>query len=223
MPTYAAGTQKVTIFGTCFNSAEIWTTGFFTGFGGGGGTFSTPTVAAAQAVATAWQTFVTDSASLTGRKWKTEGVKVAAVNADGTTAPGEVAYYYYPTPVAGTTVMDMPPQITLAATLTTAKPRGYGSKGRMFLPGTSSTVGDDGRLTNAQTGALATAFRTFINAVNAAAAVEGNVVVNSAERAGVPGHPALIEPVTGVKIGSVFDTQRRRRNGLVETYASLAL
>jgi len=39
----------------------------------------------------------------------------------------------------------------------------------------------------------------------------------------VPFKASLANQVTGVKVGTVYDTQRRRRNNLVEIYSSAAL
>jgi len=54
----------------------------------------------------------------------------------------------------------------------------------------------------------------FLTAVNGATSV--TVCVYSAAA-------STLQEVTEIKVGNVFDTQRRRRNDLVESYASAAV
>jgi len=49
------------------------------------------------------------------------------------------------------------------------------------------------------------------------------VIVNSAEVTGVPFKAAEMNRVSAVRVGTVYDTQRRRRNKLVETYVNATL
>ena len=102
------------------------------------------------------------------------------------------------------------PQATIVATLTTATPRGLANEGRMYLPATAHTPTIEGRISSAQATAVASAVVTFVNAVDAVGI--GTVSVFSKVLAGA------VRDVTGVRIGRVIDTQRRRRNRIPELY-----
>jgi len=220
--TYADQSWKCTIQGSAWTGLEVWSTSFF--MGGGGFGVTAPTQAAVDAIATAWQTFFTATGSLVSNLFKTDVVKLAIIDEDGTTVPGSPVYHYYTTPISGASAASAwPPQCTLAATLTTAKPRGFGSKGRMYLPGMTTSIDSSGKIPSTNQANIANTFQTFMNTVIGHTDIPYPVIVNSREVAGIPGHAAAFFPVTGIKIGNVIDTQRRRRNGLVETYESRAV
>jgi hypothetical protein len=123
----------------------------------------------------------------------------------------------------------LPPQITLAATLTSDNQRGLAAKGRMYLPGINTAVQTtDGHLISSYVATLTNNFKIFLDAVNDAAGTSGSLILAS------KGHKvANSDPVdyiagksawvTGCRIGNVYDTQRRRRNGLTETYEARVL
>lgn len=111
------------------------------------------------------------------------------------------------------------PQATLAATLTTATPRGLANEGRMYLPATVIQPAADGRVSTGIAEDYMEAVITFINAVNDVGV--GLVTVFSA---GTPKTPVGAKrEVTGVRVGRVVDTQRRRRNSIAELYVSAGL
>lgn len=224
MVTYANSTWRVQILGQMFGGGEEWSTGFFMGNTSGGDVGQAPTTADCQAIATAWNTLFTTGANGFSNYFNTLGVKISLVSTAGTSDPSNTAYYYYPSSIyGGGSGAPYPPQIALVATLATAKVRGYGSKGRMYLPGIKFAVDGTGHISGSETTTLKTALVTFLNACNANITQDYEVVVNSALSAGIPGHPALMEPVTSVRVGNVFDTQRRRRNALQESYVTGAL
>src|SRR4029453_8811607 len=247
--TYADQSWKCTIQGSAWTGLEVWSTSFFMGGGGfgvtaptqaagdaiatagqrffmGGGGFgvTAPTQAAVDAIATAWQTFFTATGSLVSNLFKTDVVKLAIIDEDGTPCRGAPVYPYYTPRISGASAASAwPPQCPLAATLTTAKPRGFGSKGRMYLPGMTTSIDSSGKIPSTNQANIANPFQTFMNTVIGHTDIPYPVIVNSREVAGIPGHAAAFFPVTGNKIGNVIDTQRRRRNGLVETYESRAV
>lgn len=224
MVTYANLTHRATILGSMFSGAEIWTTNLFIGNTGGGDQGTPPTDAEALAIFNAFKTFwQTSSAGFHG-SYALDGVKVSYVNTEGQTDPAFTKFYTAPTPVGGQMTGAAPfPQLALAMTLGTAKARGKGSKGRMYLPGVAFGTDSSGRLAIANAQAIANAGKAFIDAVNASADVPGEVVLNSAGGIGVPSTGPQMNKVTTVKVGTVMDTQRRRRNQLVEQYATATL
>jgi hypothetical protein len=218
----------VTISGTCFGGAEEWSTGFQMG---------SPEVdmvgasaPGAESIAGVWETFFETATNKFSSAYKTTQVKAALINTNGTTDLDEIDYYTYPTPLSGGYTSNvLPAQITLAATLTSDNQRGLASKGRMYLPGINEPISDGtGKISDAFQATLATNFKTFLDGVNTALgstgklvlASKGHKVLNSDPVDYVAGKTAW---VTGCRIGNVYDTQRRRRNGLSEQYEARVL
>lgn len=110
-----------------------------------------------------------------------------------------------------------PDQIAIAVTLTTPK-AGRSGKGRVYLPicGVAGLV--NSRLSTLQAQGLADTMAAFIQAVGRLPPDRGfgpfRYCVQSRKGAGVPA------PITGVAVGDVFDTQRRRRDKLREAYST---
>jgi hypothetical protein len=187
----------------------------------------------AQSIATAWSTFWTTPANKFSGQYFTKQVKCALINEDGTTDLDNIDYYDYPAAVAGGGGgIQLPPQISLAATLTSDRQRGLAAKGRMYLPGVAEGIdGPTGKLTSTFRDTLATNFKTFLDSVNTASGVSGKLVLASAghktttlDANGQPQYLAGVTAwVTGCRIGNVYDTQRRRRNAFNEAYASRVL
>ena len=117
--------------------------------------------------------------------------------------------YYYPTPFqpAGGTASQIP-QASTCATLKTAQARGRGHSGRIYLPG-YTPVGTTGHLSSPDSLGLANVVANYINSI---ALLDGSTPVVWSKIGD------LVVPLTGVKIGSIVDTQRRRRSSLAEVY-----
>lgn len=221
---YLMPTHRVTLMGTCLGGTEIWNTGFW--LGESSTAAGPPVQAEADAIKTLWQTFFTHGDSKINSSYKCDGVKVAWVMEDGTSDPDDTKYAYYASPISGTSTDSgiMPPQVSLAATLTSAKVRGFGSKGRMYLPGINAPLLSTGHINSSTVAAIAVKLKAFFDGVNAAGDVLLPVTLNAtASTNPTSTHDAEMWPVTGLKIGNVYDTQRRRRNQLVETYSGVVL
>jgi hypothetical protein len=222
---------RVTFSGTCFNGAEDWSTGLQ--IGEEGGDQATTPVGMAEQIATKWETFFENSAHHIASTYKSVLVKVALINTNGTTDEDNIDYYNFPGTVqGGSSDPPMPPQITLAATMTSDFQRGLAAKGRMYLPGIAHSVeATTGRLPSSMTETLNTGFKTFLDAINADTDIPGNVIIASkghkTDTLDANGHPVYVDgrnaEVTGCRIGSVYDTQRRRRNHLGEAYNTKVL
>lgn len=227
---YAHSVKRVTISGTSFGGAEIWSTGFY--MGSVGSDVSNPTQTLADAIRTAWTTFFTSTAASIHSNFKTDTVKVAQVLATGKTSLDNVVYAPYGTAAAGISNGScFPPQVSLAVTLANSGARGLAAKGRMYLPGVALAIGTDARINGTQVQSLANAFKTFLDSVNAAASIGERVILASqghktkgadGKYTPVPG-TAVNAVVNTVRVGNVYDTQRRRRDGLTETYLTAAL
>lgn len=221
---YANAHVKITLFGSSWNGAEEWSTGFrMGGEDPGGANFGVPE-GFPETVAAAWATFFTKPQHLIPSSWKTNGVKCAVILPDGKTDLSNVVTYSYPTPVAGSgSSTGYPSQISLVAQLAAASPVGLGSKGRMYLPGINCLVGSSGKISSSDAALVAGNLRDFLDACESAGNSPGYVINASKGRPGVPFTPPVNRRVVSVRVGDVYDTQRRRRNGLKETYSGAAL
>lgn len=105
------------------------------------------------------------------------------------------------------------PQLAIVATLHTARNRGRGSKGRIYMPLAFTTVQADGRLSDEDVSNAATHAQGFLNDLNNWQGID------------LPGSPEVCiysitgrstNLVTGVSVGHVIDTMRSRRNSIDE-------
>lgn len=227
---YPHKVNKVTISGTCYGASEIWSTGFYLG------TVTAdapdPGTVAAAAVNTAWNTFFTTSTSKISNAYITTQVKVAQLLTDGSVDLDKVDILTVPTPYAGGggTIAQIP-QVTLAATMTSDNQRGLASKGRMYLPGINSGISlTTAKISSTDVNGIATNLKTFMDAINASTDAPGNVMLASKGHlvkatTTTPAFYALgkFANVTGLRVGDVYDTQRRRRDAFTETYTAKVL
>lgn len=219
---YAYKVNKVTIFGTSFNGAEEWSTGFF--LGNAGADPLPPTALGAQVIRDAWKTFFELAGNQISYLWKTTGVKIATLNTDGTTVTDSVQTSYYGTAIqGGYGTAGNAPQVALVASLQSAPGTGLGRKGRMFIPGVGSPIGTDGHIVQTTPTSIANTLATFFNGLNASFDVGDQVVLASKGRTPPAVGAGITRPVESLRVGNVLDTQRRRRNQLVETYSTAAV
>jgi hypothetical protein len=218
---FAHSVKRVTIEGISFGGAEEWTTGFYVGLEGGDA--SNPTQTFADAIRDAWLTFFTSGNSYISNYWNTTRVKVSQISAAGVTLPDNTIYSAYATlPSGGKAGGSFPPQIAMVATLMTPRTTGIGSKGRMYLPGIWETVQVNGGINSTATTNIANGLKTFLNAVNTAApASEKVILATHGHKSDGSGKANVI--VNKIRVGSIYDTQRRRRNQLVENYLQVTL
>lgn len=228
---YAHKVIRVTISGTCFGGTETWSTGFF--MGSPTADMTGASAPGSQSIATAWQTFFTATNSSIDDGYKTVQVKRALLNVDGSTDIDEIDYYDYPAPISGASLhaAPLPAQLALVATMTSDNQRGLASKGRMYLPGVNVPIGGTtGKIDATSAGNIATNFKTFLDACNVGTGVAGRVILASKGRKAPPAQNGdtvyaggVNAWVTGVRVGDVYDTQRRRREQLAETYVTRVL
>lgn len=137
----------------------------------------------------------------------------------------QVRTYFYPSTAApagtvgaasmtqdGTSTSIHPYPTSVVCTLQTAL-AGRRHRGRFYWPGLGLTIAGNGRIGGTDVGNMAVAFADLLERIG--------------EYAGGPDplRPAVVStvgdevtPVTSVRVGDVPDTQRRRRNNLVEAY-----
>lgn len=120
-------------------------------------------------------------------------------------------------PTGGGGIDIMPPQIALVASHTTPQP-GRRGRGRMFLPGMPIASNDNGRIASTPQSAALAAQIALLEGLSLDAGVDP---ANLSVRPIVTGKPYVnYGMITGVNVGNRYDTQRRRRNSLVETRIS---
>lgn len=107
------------------------------------------------------------------------------------------------------------PQASMVVTLETAKRRGLAHEGRFYMPPTTLQAGANGQIVAGDQDALGAAVKNFLAALNDVLS-PSYVVVASSVRGGA------INAVTGIRVGAVIDTQRRRRKNIPENYKNFS-
>lgn len=211
---------KVTLSGTMLGGGEEWQTGFY--MGSLTADASAPTQAFADAVKDAWTTFWSANQSHISSGYIFTGVKCALLQKNGDYDQSVEPVNSYPVPgvAGGGGSLQLPPQISLVATLIGGSGKGLGGKGRMYLPGVYASIDGTGHIGSTECQSIATNLATFFNSIDASFDAPGHVVNVSRGHKSLMGAGARNVPVNGVRVGNVFDTQRRRRNALTETYVN---
>lgn len=112
----------------------------------------------------------------------------------------------------GAAIPPHPNQIALAISLITGFSRGPAHRGRFYMPLPMFLPAADGLISVSDRDYAKGAAQGLISGLNA---ITANLQVGVFSRkAGAAGH----RQVTGVEVGRVLDTQRRRRRSLVEMY-----
>lgn len=143
-------------------------------------------------------------------------VKVNLIGTDGLYVNDDTQFVEVVPGVPTTNVsLFAPAQCTVCVSLTTNKSRGLAHGGRFYPPVCLPGLGADGRITSANAQKIASSAATLISDLNAIG--PGDVSIMSNVGAGAR------EPVRGVRVGRVVDTQRRRRNALPEEYVVSAV
>jgi hypothetical protein len=109
------------------------------------------------------------------------------------------------------------PQIALAVSWTTDRTRGLANKGRIYIPMPAVTPDASGQIPPALRQSIATNWAQLLADFNNEPGLDTTTMtamVVSGVRDGAK------EQIRGVRVGSVLDTQRSRRNALVETYTT---
>lgn len=207
----------VTLSGKMLGGAEEWQTGFYVGSATGDA--SVPNQAFADAVRDAWIPFFRSADVAVSNTYTFEQVKAVRLNKDGRYDGTDAVVSFPGAAVSGIMAgAPMPPQIALVATLIGGSGKGLGGKGRMYLPGIRHEVNGNGHLNGVVCQDIANGLAAFFNTINGSFDAPGRVINVSRGQSKFLGIGARNVSVNGIRVGSVYDTQRRRRNGLAETY-----
>lgn len=162
---------------------------------------------------TAITAYHSDVASRISSAAKLTFCKLNMINEAGHYASGETYESVFTAVNGGLTPTNpIPNQLALAISLTTAVDRGHAHRGRFYNPLPAMVLGSDGLIQTVDRDAVKTRALTFVNAISAVS-TNYDVAVYS-RKSGDPRHRL----VTGVQVGRVLDTQRRRRRSLTEAY-----
>jgi hypothetical protein len=219
---FAHQVNRVTFSGTMFGGQEEWSTGFF--IGEEGADANSPTQTMANRLLVHWTTFFEAFSSHVNQNYLTTQVKVAALSAGGPTIPDQVVYAYPGAVLDGGDPNNThPPQCAIVVTLLSDRPRGLASKGRMYLPGICAAIDGTGRISGNDRDNIATNIKTFFNSVRADADIPNTPILAAKGIGPFPALTAQNDYIEKIKVGNVVDTQRRRRNGLAESYKTETL
>jgi hypothetical protein len=108
-------------------------------------------------------------------------------------------------------------------TLMSDRPRGRASKGRMYLPGYCGGINGAGKVDGSTVNSIANNLKTFFDSFANDADVPDQLILASGSNGAFSQLLAQNDYVERIKVGDVVDTQRRRRNGLRETYQERVL
>lgn len=115
---------------------------------------------------------------------------------------------------SGTGSVAYPYQVACAVTLRTAI-RGPGGRGRFYIPLPDASMHmADGTFADSDRDDIAEAAQTFLHSLIAVDNADLGAIIVASQRHGNV-------TVTDIQVGNVPDTQRRRRNALVEDYGDL--
>lgn len=191
---------------------DVWSCGVrFAATGGGSPT--TYSTAHHTAVTSAIKALHIDSSTQIGSRALLSFVKLNVIDTNGKYAE-QVTHEQILADFAGTGAGTNYPanQVALAVSLLTQYTRGPAHRGRFYLPLPVAVPGADGLVSTSAATNMKTALTTWVTAMNAADS-SWKLAVFSRKASG-PAHNL----VTGVAVGRVLDTQRRRRNALKENY-----
>lgn len=219
---YPSPHNVLTIIGTQANNnaVDIWQTGVRISAGGGLAVSSTAGIEAIlDDVAADLLTWWTAIRGMYASTTRFERFKFNAVGVDGLyVSQDQTLQRDMPAATVGGSAAGhpLPAQLAIAATLETSASRGLASKGRMYLPATTSVqLGTLGRIDEPYRATLQDATATLLTNLSNwpgidAAGSPGRVVVASKVLAGAE------RTVTGVVVGNRWDVQRRRANRIPE-------
>jgi hypothetical protein len=93
----------------------------------------------------------------------------------------------------------------------------------MYLPGYAGGVDGGGKVESSIVSGIATNLKTFFDSMTSDADIPDQLILAAKGTGPVPALTAQNDYVETLRVGDVVDTQRRRRNGLNETYTSRVL
>lgn len=130
----------------------------------------------------------------------------------------------YTTPVAGGGgAAGVPAFLSICFSWQTQLQRGLNAKGRIYPPTVGGYTPPGSLVPTATVTAMVASAKALLTVIaNTAAADPAVRVVPVIAGPGRPDFEPAPEPITGVRVGNVYDEQRRRKNAVPETYTAAA-
>lgn len=217
--TYAHKVCRVTLSGTMFGGAEVWSTGFWVGQEGADS--APPTQADVDLIAENFRQYFVHASSYVSNQYTFTMAKMQSIKAvDGKPMPEETVYASPANPRSGVQgTQRLPAQCSLVVSLLSDRPRGKASHGRMYLPGLGYNVGFDGKISSADRALILGRLTPFFQPMITEGYLDAGRLILAAKASGAGGlNPSQNDYVQKLRLGDVIDTQRRRRNGIAESY-----
>lgn len=199
--------------------AETWSSGFAVGLPvidtpSGGWNAALNTIGAAMVTNVGTTQVGVALRSLLSTQGTVSGYRLEVRNEnESLEAVSEVAY---PVPIAGTGTANKTPQSSVVGSLRTTTP-GPRGRGRMYWPALSCTLSTAFQITAPTTADIAAGFSAYLQALNDQVLALFPLSFAFVGVRSVTDHQT--RPVNAIHVGTVLDTQRRRRDAIPETYA----
>jgi hypothetical protein len=210
--------KLLTIGGGLFGGGERWSIGirFANSFDGTTGIDQTE-VDACQAPVRTW---FASTSSFFPTFHSVDMIKLAPIGIDGR-YPGslEAKEATISTPIqGGTTGGSLPGQISLVVSLTTPFSRGRAHIGRVYPPplAPSVQISATGLVPSGNIVSYMGTFKTMLNGIRAIPGLGAPAVMSKIGT-------GISIGISGLRVGQVYDTQRRRRSSLPEAYQTVLL
>lgn len=208
---------KISFGGRLANNEEIWSCGLSLITYKGNSTDNvlwTEFESKMAAVVTEVEDYISHQNTFVPKGVKLEWVKAARIGTDGKYVSEP---YILPASAEGYYADNYVPQATFVNTLVSNQWRNPGKYNRFYLPGFLPGGGGIYKLSPTDNQAYVTALKSFIEGLNSAVSGLPNLsslYVGVVSNVGSGQSNEVIE----VRVGNIIDTQRRRRNALVEDY-----
>lgn len=163
-----------------------------------------------------WWTF---SAFMFGTEIGCDFVSANVIGKDGNYLSKTRSYRRDFTRKPGTAAESLPGDVSLAVTLNTAARRGRASKGRVFLPPPAKTALSGGRVTPTVRDAAGQGIAQLVKNIGNAPGLDATLGWSTVAIMSELGE-GTTNAVTSVRVGDLFDTQRRRTNNMREVYTT---
>lgn len=168
------------------------------------------------AVTTAYSAFIGSSGAAISSNVKLMDWRCYVIGTDGRMEGNPLVVDVSAANITGSATNKYPPQIALCATLV-ADNRGPARFGRFFIPGPTSPLDNDMRISNNDVTNVGTAVSALLKSISSAidlpGTIESSAAVNVSTRGGSAG---TLQNVDHVEIGRVLDTLRTRRKSMLE-------
>jgi hypothetical protein len=151
-------------------------------------------------------------------------VKANNINATGHYNDPVTHVHSYTGTINGGASSQVVPFVAMCYSWTTAAARGIAHTGRIYMPVTTTGVQGTSVAAPADVTKYVNAAHALLLIISNGSGATANLTVPSVVSPGAPsnGNLGVIRQINGVRVGNVFDVQRRRKAQIPEVYTALA-